>query len=244
MAREVSLEELLKAAFQSQMNNVYTSIPCVVVGVNLTASTVDIQPSINQKLKDGTVSERPSILGVPISFPVSKTAGFTFPIEIGDTGLAVFSMRDMSAWKASNGRPAAPLTNGKMDKSDAIFIPGIEPPSITVNNPSKRVWSHDVKDAVLVNNIGSANEVEIRLKASGDVVINTAQNVEINCKNSTVNASESISMTSPDIFIYGNITHSGNYTQTGTATFNGIVFDSHKHTGVQPGGGTSGGPTN
>lgn len=244
MAREASLQELLQASFSSQTSNMYTSIPCIVVAVDLEKATVDIQPSINQKMKDGSVMERPVILGVPISFPVSKVAGFTFPVTVGDTGLAVFSMRDMTAWKSGNGRPATPLNNAKMDKSDAIFIPGIQPPSVTVNDPTKRVWTHDVQDAVLVNNIGSGTEVEIRLKASGDVVINTQQNVEINCKNATVNCQESVTIDAPDIFFYGNITHQGNYNGTGAYTFNGINFNSHKHTGVDTGAGTSGGPTN
>lgn len=250
--REPSLQELLTASFQSQMNNQFTSIPCIVVGVNLETSTVDIQPSINQKLKDGTVAERPPILGVPISFPVSKTAGMTFPIEVGDTGMAVFSMRDMSAWKAGNGRPAAPLNNGKMDKSDAVFYPGIQPPSVAVNNPARRVLTHNTNDTVIVSNIGSANEVEIRLTANGDIEINApTKAVTVNCKNSVVNAQESAEIVSPtvtldatDIFFYGNIVHNGNYTATGTMSFNGINFNTHKHLNVQPGVGTSGGPTN
>jgi hypothetical protein len=245
MAREASLQELLGASFQSQINNVYTSIPCIVVGVNLTTSTVDIQPSINQKLKDGSVLERPVILGVPISFPVSKTAGITFPIEVGDTGMAVFSMRDMGAWKAGNGRPASPLNNAKMDKSDAIFIPGIQPLSVAVNDPAKRVLAHSTTDTVVVNNIGSGNEVEIRLTANGDIEINApTKDVTVNCQTSNINANESVSVDAPDIYFFGNITHQGSYTAVGTMTFNGIDFGTHKHVGVDPGAGTSGGPTN
>lgn len=252
MARESSLQELMVASFNSQLNNLYTSIPCIVVAVDLVKSTVDIQPTINQKLKDGSVMERPVAMGIPISFPVSSTAGFTFPIEVGSTGMAIFSMRDMEGWMAGNGRPSTPLNSGKMDKNDAIFLPGIQPPGITVNNPAKRVLQHSVHDAVIVNNIGTASEVEVRLKANGGIVLNAPlQTVEVNCKNSVVNASESASVTSQqivldaaDIQVWGNVTHNGNYTATGTMTFNGINFSTHKHTGVQTGAGTSGGPTN
>lgn len=263
--REGSLQEVLVAAFQNQMSNVHTAIPCIVVAVrdSLNGAMVDIQPTVNQRFKDGTTKERPVILGVPVSFPVSTTAGFTFPIEVGTPGMAVFSMRNLDAWKNSSGRPTTPLNFAKFDKGDAMFIPGIQPPGVSVNNPAKRKWSHSTKDAVLVNNIGTAQECEVRLKSSGDITINTDFNVEVNCKNATVTAQEEIALSCVNLDVtattatfdigatqwIGNITHTGNliqignYTLTGTATLNGIVWDTHKHTGVTPGIGTSGGPT-
>ena len=192
--RSGSLQEVLVAAFQNQMSNVNTAIPCIVVAVrdSLNGAMVDIQPTVNQRFKDGEVKERPVILGIPVSFPVSSTAGLTFPIKVGSTGIAVFSMRNLDAWKNSSGRPTTPLNFAKFDKGDAMFIPGIQPPGESVNNPSKRTWPHSTEDVVLVNNIGTANECEVRLKASGDIVINTNQNVEVNCKNANVTAQENV----------------------------------------------------
>jgi hypothetical protein len=269
------LQETLSASFSYQSENIHTAIPCIVLAVrdNLNGMMVDIQPTINQKLEDGTTAERPQVLGVPVQFPCSKSAGFTFPIKVGDSGLAIFSMRNLDSWKSGNGRPAVPMNNAKFDKGDAIFIPGIQPPSVSINNPAKRTWPHDTNDAVLVNNIGTGNEVEIRLKANGDCIINTNQNVEVNCENLTANvntraevyaldilvdASNSIELTTNtmqvtapggttwigDITMTGNLIQTGAYTLTGAATFNGIPFDTHKHLNVQPGVGTSGGPTN
>lgn len=266
--REASLQETLNAAFQSQMNNVFTSLPCVVVAVreNLNTQMVDIQPTINQRQKDGVIKERPIILGVPVSFQVSKSSGFTFPIKVGDTGLAVFSMRSLDTWKAGQGLPTTPLNFAKMDKGDAIFIPGIQPPSIAVNNPSKRFWTHNTKDTVVVHNIGTSAETEIRFLEAGGIIINTNQDVEVNCENLianvnadttittdnlTINAASNVDLTASTMSVTvgettwsGNITHTGNYTMTGIATFNGIIFNTHRHTGVTPGIGTSGGPTN
>jgi hypothetical protein len=255
--REGSLQELLQSAIQNQTNNLYTAMPCIVVSVrdNLEGMMVDIQPTVNQKLKDGTAKERPPILGVPVSFPVSTRAGFTFPIEVGTPGLAVFSMRNLDAWKSGNGRPSNPLNFAKFDKGDAIFIPGIQPPSVSVNNPSKRLWQHSTSDAVLVNNIGTGQEVEVRLKASGDVVINTNQNVFVNCDNATVTAQSNLDITANNITIdalesfnltspvanisigstswSGTISQSGNYSGMGVQTFNGVIFSSHVH-GASP----------
>lgn len=257
--REASLQEVLVAAFQSQTSNLHTAIPCIVVAVrdSLNGAMVDIQPTVNQRFKDNTTKERPVILGVPVSFPVSSTAGLTFPIKVGTTGIAVFSMRNLDAWKNSSGRPTTPLNFAKFDKGDAMFIPGIQPPGVNVNNPDKRTWTHSTEDVVLVNNIGTGQECEVRLKASGDIVINTNQNIEVNCNNATVTAQADITLDCANLDVtagtatfaigetswIGNISHTGNYTLVGTATFNGIVWDTHKHTNIQPGVGISGGPT-
>jgi hypothetical protein len=258
MSREASLEEMLKASFANGMEKLHTSIPCIVIAVrdNLSGQMVDIQPTINQKFVDGTVKERPPVYGVPVSFPVSKTAGMTFPINVGDTGMAIFSMRSMDAWKGGNGRTTTPTNFGKMDKGDAIFIPGIQPPGMAVNNPAKHVHPHDTHDTVMFTNLGGV-EAEMRLKADGSIEINTSnQPVTINCSDATINAIDTISLnakvidiTAPttnwvgSINLTGNLTQSGNYTGTGVATFNGIVFSTHKHLGVTTGSGTSGVPT-
>ena len=233
-----AIQSTMVSAFDSQINNLYTIIPCIVVAVRdgLNGQMVDIQPTINQKQQDGTVAERPTIGGVPVSFQVSKKAGFTFPIEVGDTGTAMFSMRNMDGWKAGNGRPASPMNFAKMDKSDAIFLPGIQPPGVAVNNPAKHVLTHDTKDTVLFANLGGV-ESEVRLKIDGSVEINTSnQPVIINCSDATVNASNSINLNAVNLTVdatnstwIGPINHTGNYTGVGVQTFNGVIFSTHRH---------------
>lgn len=225
---QAEMQDLLTAAFQSQMNNVYTAIPCVVVSV-AGPSSVHIQPAINQKMKDGGVKERPVIQSVPVSFPVSKTAGFTFPIKPGDTGIAVFSMRSIAAWKNSDGYPSTPLDYSKMDKNDAMFIPGIQTQGSAVNNPGKHIWDHSIEDAVMFNGLG-ANEAEVRIKPSGDILIRTRQNISVECDNAEVVANTSASITTPDLTIdAANCLWTGNVTHVGNFTFNGILFHTHRH---------------
>lgn len=248
MARESSLQELVVASFDAQIANQYTSIPCIVVSVD-GPNMVSIQPTINNKSRDGTVVERPPILGVPVGFPVSSTAGMTFPIKVGDTGLAVFSMRNIDNWKAGNGRPSSPQNFAVMDKGDAMFYPGLQPPGSSINSPGKHVLAHNTADTVMFSNIGG-NEAEVRIKADGSIEINTSQQpVTINCSEAIVNASTSIQLTSPAMIVdvdettwVGAINHTGNYTGVGTHTFNGIPFETHKHIGVTSGNGTSGTP--
>lgn len=142
----------------------------------------------------------------------------------------------MDGWKAGNGRSASPMNFAKMDKGDAIFLPGIQPPSMAVNNPGKHVLAHDPKDTVMFANLGSA-ECEVRLKADGSIEINTSnQPVVINCSDATVNASDSINLNATNLTVdatnstwIGPINHTGNYTGIGVQTFNGVIFSTHDH---------------
>lgn len=241
---EAIIQDVLTSAFESQMNNIYTSIPCIVVGVRdgLKGQMVDIQPTLNQNFRDGSVAERPPILGVPVVFPVSSRGGMTFPIRNGDTGMAVFSMRNLDGWKAGNGRMGTPINFAQMDKGDAVFWPGLQPPSTAVNNPAKHVLTHDTSDTVMFSNLGET-ECEVRLKADGSVEINTSnKSVTINCSDATVNVSNSINLNAStmtvdiantlwigDVVQQGNWAQTGNYTGSGVQTFNGVIFSTHKH---------------
>ena len=262
--REPSLQELLNNSFSYNMNNIHTAIPAIVVTVrnDLEDMTLDVQPTLNIKNKNGSIEERPVVLNVPFQFPSSSTAAFTFPINVGDSVLLIFSMRGLDTWKRGTGRQVTPTDFRKFDKKDCFAIPGIHTISNSINDPQKRFWPHSTLDAVLVNNIGTGQENEVRLKASGDVIVNTQQNVEVNCNNATVTAQADITLSCTNldvtsatatfdiantewlgnINLTGNILQTGNYTINGTLLFNGIDFSTHKHTGVQAGIDTSGGP--
>jgi len=251
-----ALQDTINSAFDYKSESLNTSIPCIVIGVRQGGDTgvlVDIQPTINQKNQDGSIKERPPIYGVPISFPISSEGGMTFPIKAGTTGMAVFSMRDMAAWKTGNGRPSTPQTAGKMSASDAVFYPGIQPPGTAINNPSKRVLSHSTDDVVMFGNVGGA-EAEVRIKADGDIVITTSnKDVTINCKTANVNATEEVNISAPtmnvdvqntnwtgNITLIGNGVQTGDWTQTGIYTLNSVNVNIHTHPGVMSGPSSTG----
>lgn len=240
-----SLQELLSQSFQYQASRIYTSIPCVVLAVseNLNQCRVDVQPSVNTVYRgDGgmVVEEHPPILAVPVVFPASSTSAFTFPVNVGDTVLCVFSQRGIDNFKQGDGSPTRPTDYRKFDKRDAIAIPGLFAFSKSVNDPAKRTFSHSTSDAVVAHNIGTGNEVEIRLKASGDMVINTNnKNVTINTQTATINATSATFNIQNSVW-NGDMTFNGNLVQNGIYTLDGLNMNAHRHTGVQTGSGTSG----
>lgn len=256
--KDTDLTDIIITQVQIEQSKLNTAIPCIVTNVvgDLTNQRVDVQPSVNTYYKDGTSAEEEQILGVPVVFPSSSTSIISWPISVGDTVYCVFSQRSIDNFKSGDGRPTIPSDYRKMSRRDAVAFPGLTPFGKSLNNPAARKWPHSTHDLVISHNVGQGTEVEIRLKENGDLVINTDLNIITNSKTATVNATTSITLAAPlmtvnvpqtdwtgNITLTGNILHTGNYTMTGVATFNGIPFMTHKHTGVTPGGGTSGGPT-
>jgi len=241
MARELSLQELLTSSFEHQMAGINTCIPGVIVSVDsLENMLVTVQPTINMKFKDGQIQEWPTLPNTPIIFPSSSTSAVTFPLTKGDPVLIVFSMRGIDNFRGGSGYPTTPTDFRKFDLSDAFAIPAPWPVSRSINNPSKRVWDHDIQDMVMVHNIGGGSECEFRLKSDGRIQMRTSEDIEIQGKAITVNAAESINLNAPSLVIdaaqstwIGNINHTGNYTGVGVQTFNGVIFSTHKH-GTSP----------
>lgn len=223
-------EEVLRHAFRQQTGNLYTALPCMIINIhsNLESLMVDVQPVVNELRKDGVNEEHPPILGVPVVFPASSTTMISFPLHVGDTVLCVFAHRGLDNFKSGNGMPSAPTDYRRFDKRDAVAIPGLFPFAKSLNRPAVRKWAHNTNDLTISHNIASGTEVEIRLKANGDISISTDQNITVQAENVTVNAT--------------NTTWVGDITHTGTLSSNGVVLSDHVHTGVQAGGSNTGGP--
>lgn len=224
------MQDVLEAFWGYKMSTVYTAMPCTVLTVHagLQTQMVDVQPLVNRKFMDEDAIEHPPILGVPLMFPSSKTSAFTFPISVGDVVLCVFSQRGTDNFKQGAGSPETPLDFRKFDKRDAIAIPGLFPFKMAVNNPAKHTLSHSTADAVLVHNLGTAAEAELRIKPDGKIVITTPSEITVNAATAVVNA--------PTSTFNGNVVVSGNVNVSGTLTAatdvlgGGISLKTHTHT--------------
>lgn len=254
MAQTPSLEEVLRAQQNYATSNMYTTIPGIIVTVrDLGQMYVDVQPAINIRSQDGDdVSERPPILNVPLQMPVSKQGGLTFPISVGTPVTLHFSMRGLEVWKRSNGYPSTPSDMRKFDIRDCVAVPGTYPLSESPNQASKRSLPHDPNDVVLVHNIGSGNEVEVRLKSNGEVEITSPNKVTVNCQDAIINSDSSTEINTGDMTITsdsftvtsGTIALSATTSATMNATFdmngslilNGTPVENHDHGGVMEGG--------
>jgi hypothetical protein len=257
-----SLEGLIAAHMKVNTHKQYTSGPAIVLRVYGAGEKqmVDIQPVVSRILSSGLPEDQPPISGVPVIFPGSLTSQFSFPINVGDTVLAVFCGSDIENFKIGDGRPLGAKTARKQSMMDAVAIPGLFPFSKARNNPALRNLPHNTMDAVIVHNIGTSGECEIRLKENGDVKVTTPALFEVQCKDMKVVASNSISLKAATMAVdvpvstwtgaltqVGNYTQTGayvltgNYTQTGIYMLGGKNINSHVHTGVTSGPSNTGG---
>ena len=258
--RSPGLQEALRASFDYLTADMYTTIPGIVVSVtNQDENRVVVQPAINLVSHDMfEVSERPPVMDVPYITPQSIQGGLSFPVQAGDPVTLVFSMRGLDTWKAGNGYPTTPSDRRKFDIRDCVAVPGLFPFSENPNNPGKHVLAHDSRDVVLVHNLGSGQEAEVRIKfGSGDIEINAPQsNVKVVCQNASVDAEKKISYNATDYEITcvnykltagnyaidvdsdGTNVSTGVFRMNGQFILNNIAMQSHRH--VETGSITNG----
>lgn len=249
MAQSPTLHEILTASSQYAFSDVYTNIPGVIVSVkDLGELRVDVQPTINIRSEDGSVSTpRPPILNVPLKMPVSLQGGLTYPVAAGQPVWLEFSMRGLDLWKRGGGRPESPPDMRTFDIRDCVASP-IYPFSSSPNNPSKRSLAHSPSDVVLFHNMGGA-EVEIRLKTNGEVIVTSPVKVTINSPENEINGnvvvngnfqntggSFQVSTGAYALSASDSATQTGTMSHSGSFVLNGTAVETHDHGGVQSGG--------
>lgn len=191
-----SLEGVLRQYITNSINGVFTSMPGKIERVvDLGEQRVDIQLLIDRVTPDDGVLKHPVILNVPLVFPGSRSSQVSFPVKAGDTVLCIFSQRSIDRFKLGANDNHRPLDFRKYSRNDCMALPGLFSFPSAVNNPDKRTLDHSTEDTVVTHNIGTAQECEVRLKSSGDVVINTPGNITVNADTATVNADTTINGT-------------------------------------------------
>ena len=233
---------------------------------------VDVQPLVSIKTREDEVIPESSILNVPLQMPASSVGGTVFPVKAGDNVLLVFSKRAIDTWKYGEGTPRPPNDFRVFSKNDCIAIPCIYPAGMSIVDSSKHSGDYGVGDVIIFNQRATGNSTEIILKENGDVIVNSPKTVTVNCKDSIVNSSNSSTYNTDSFTVnsqsfnvntgsysvsassvgYGTVNYSmnatgdavstGSYKMNGSFVLNGIVIESHRHTGVESGPSTSGGP--
>lgn len=233
----LDIMDVIRTQFQIDMSQVHTAIPCKVVNVHgeNEQQRVDVVPAVDTLLKDGTTEPGMQILSVPVIFPGSKTTLISYPINIGDTVYCIFAQKSMDNFKIGNGEPTVSNDYRKFSDQDAVAIPGLFPFGKSINRPSIRKYPHSSnKDLCIAHNVASGTEVNIIFKQSGNMIINTEQDVTVNCSTGTINATEEYTINTPsfivnadqtvwtgDTDLFGNVIQIGDNTQTGNNTLTG-----------------------
>ncbi len=219
--RSIQQAGLLKTAFREMMKGVYTAAPGHVLAFDPDLQRAQVRVGLQRVSVNGAVNNPPPIADVPVFFVGGTQFSVAHQVNQGDEGLILFSQRCVDGWKQTGGVATNPLARFH-DAHDAFFIPGFRPLPTRITgfaNDGIRLQSRDGSRHVWIKSSGEIvvdnGAGSIRLLADGKVVINGA------CIINTDGTIEA-----PNI------------------TCDGISFIDHRHTGVEGGGGTSGGPTN
>lgn len=228
---------LLRTAFAEMMKGVCTAIPGHILTFDQGLQRAQIQIGIETVTVDGVTLTPPPIIDVPVLFAGGTQFAVTHQIDTGDEGLIVFSQRCVDGWKQTGGVATNPLARFH-STHDAFFIPGFRPLPTRISgfaNDGIRIQSRD----------GSRH---VWIKASGEIVadngsasVQLTPGGEVNIEN----GAGWIRM-GPDgtVNINGAIINTDGTIVAENVTFNGVSGKDHRHTGVESGPDTSGGPTN
>ncbi|MER5082435.1 Gp138 family membrane-puncturing spike protein [Providencia stuartii] len=216
--KQPTLLDVMSQHAQNQRYDIHTALPGKLLSCNGHSATVELM--ISHVTKEGKVIALPPLVDVPVGF--YRGGGFcvTVPVREGDEGLVIFAERCIDGWYVS-GKQSQPLDHRFHDLSDAFFLPQ-----------------------------GSSQPNKIPNYSSDSLSLQTDD------------GSTFIRMQSGKIMIKGDIEHQGNYQLTGNALIKGNhsvngnsessggtlkhngknIGDTHTHSGVQTGGGNTGGP--
>ena len=201
---------------------------CTSTGPQGPAGTVSATPLVSQTDAEGNALPMASIPRMPHGRVQGGVAALIIDPVPGDIGVAVFCKDDSSGVEPGATRPQAPASFRQYSQSDGML-------AATVSNQAPQVWIELKQDKTVI------------IHAPEGCLIETDKTVEIK-------AAESVKLNTPLVEISGVIRQTGEagagkssfvggFDNTGGAiTSNGITLETHTHTGVEPGGGSSGQP--
>lgn len=123
------LENIVEMGAKSIRNAMRVQIPCKVLEYDETQQRVTIQPLILFSRLDVNDKRDPylpePIAGVPVAFFSGGDFSLTFPIAVGQQGMALFADRSLDEWLATGNDNITPADPRRFDINDAVFFPGV-----------------------------------------------------------------------------------------------------------------------
>ena len=126
-----TLKDALAAATSKALEGVHTSMPGTVVSYDRATQTATIRPAIRQTYRGGdgklTTEKLPDIPSVPVLFPTSAAASFTFELAAGDPVILLVGEASTDEYRTSGAEDNDPQDVRRFDLSDSVAIPGGRP---------------------------------------------------------------------------------------------------------------------
>lgn len=195
----MNLETILNNNLDNYMDDVYTCLPALVVGVqNIQDGLIDVQPLVNNIFPDGTKAEYPVIYSIPVIMPCTTTSSITMPVNQGDSVLLMFSQRDIDIYKNGGDTPHDPASFRRFNMNDAVALIGLSPINKSRLSPKNHNMKFDNDSLILTHNVGKETESYIKFDNSGTIEVNATSSLNINTETVNIKA-ESINVDSTNV---------------------------------------------
>lgn len=214
-----TLASNIKQGIDARIKDLHTSMPGIIESFDAGTQLASVQPAIRRIFvsRDGdketlVPSDLPILINVPVIFPRGGGFSLTFPVVKGDECLLTFCERSIDNWHET-GEVKKPGARRFHSLSDATAFVGLS------SLPNK-VPNYDPTNVELKKDDGT---VSIKLKGNSDLDIvaegsmkaTITKDVNISCKDITVNATSTAIVNCPNSTFNGNVTVNGNITFTG-----------------------------
>jgi hypothetical protein len=243
--------ETFRLAMQSFAARQWTALPGVIkqfpAASGLGPMIADIQPTVNGRVltQAGTFQAltMPVLLDCPLLFQGGGGALMTFPVKAGDECLVIFASRCIDAWwqqgflppLGGQPNPAMNPPDLRMHHlSDGFALVGVRslPKSYPIDPSNVQIKSDDGLASISLNPTTHA----IGIRTAAAVSITATAGI-------TLISSGGISMNGVTIDASGDVGIPGTLTAARATTGDGIVLETHTHSGVASGSSNSGPPT-
>ena len=215
-------QENARVAEDALQSRIWTMLPGIVQSVTVSGGVPVAAVMLAVKGYDSnpdgtrTFHDLPILPHCPIVFPRGGGYSMTFPIKKGDECMVQFASRSLDEWwQTGKGQP--PYDFRKHDLSDGVCFVGLTSrakPLSGISTSTAQFRSDDGATLVELNASGHS----VRIVGSGGITLDGP------------------------VHATGAITADSTITAKGDVKGGGISLHSHKHSGVQPGGGMTGGP--
>ncbi|WP_419686154.1 Gp138 family membrane-puncturing spike protein [Serratia marcescens] len=228
------------------MSNLRVALPGIIQSFDPETVTCVVQPAVKGYESDDAGKKSslslPLLVDIPVIFPRGGGVTLTFPVKAGDECLLMFADRCIDFWW-QNGEVQEPVDGRMHDLSDAFAIVGPQSQAQKISGISTRAAQLRTDEGAAFIELDPSSHA-VNVTTPGKLTASAQGGTEIN---------------SPEIVLNGNVTINGNLSQGmgdggGTATMlgpvsvtndvkaGGISLQTHKHGGVETGGGQTGGP--
>lgn len=233
-ADDGSLLGMARAILDKFLQGVDDMLPARVVAYDRASNRATVVPLVKVLTTDNRQVQRAQVASVPVMQFGGDGVVLSLNLKPGDLGWVKANDRDISIVMQSYA-DNAPNTLRKHSFQDAVFIPDVMHGITTI--------SEDATNAVLQTLDGLVRVAiwpdRVKLSAGALSVTIGPASIEVIGPVNFHDAVHALQTLQVD----GTSTLTGAVGMPGGATIDGIPFGTHKHTGVQTGSGTSGGPT-